>query len=376
MRGLSVAMVGEDIEPPWADGVVNTIKNWCEGLSQYGASVCVLSTTSQGASFMRLNNVSYLYLGLKQKRFEGGLIDAVRFQREIIRNVKLADYDVVHFHGIEGLTSVPPMLYMKLRRKKRISSYHSTTLSNFTIGFKNIMFNRFTVPSTRIISKLVKHGIPKNKIAVIHPSVDTDIFHSMNKTKARNALGLPDDSFIMLYAGHFKKGRGILELISKYKELVNKGAYDVKLVLAWTGQGEAEIISALSDISRKDHGIIILGPTNNMPTVYNAADVYILPVRDEKWVIEIPLSLVEALSCGVPAISFNVGGISELIVNGVNGFLLKPNDFTSLKDILTGLLKDRIDVNHLSKNARKTIVDRFSNQNVAKKLLSLYEELL
>lgn len=373
MRKFSVAMLGEDIEPPWADGVVNTVKNWSEGLAKRGVDVEVLSTTSKEISTTCLDGVSYRYVCFKRRfRYSPDL----RFQKNFIKSDRLRCYDIIHFHGFYGLTSLPLLLNVKLRRKKRILSFHNIIMNNFTLGIKNLMFNFFTVPSHRMIPKLIRQGIPKSKIVVIPPSVDESLFCPMDKAKARHILGFPTSSFIVLHAGHFKKGRGILDLVSIKRELIKEGFDDIVLVLAWTGHGEADTISTLINLSKKDKRIIILGPANNMPLIYNAADVFVLPAYSERWVIEIPLSLVEALSCGVPAIASNVGSTSELIIDGVNGFLFKPNDYTALKESLMEFLNGRINVSNLRRNARKTIVDRFSNQNVASKLLDLYEKLL
>lgn len=366
-------MVGEDIEPPWADGVTNTVRNWSEGLSKHEVNVEVLSTTSKQISTTSLNGVTYRYLCVK-RRFQYS--PELRYQKELINSGGLECYDIIHFHGLYGLTSLPLQLYVKLRRKKRIISFHKSALNNFTLGIKNLMSDFFTVPSQRKIPKLVRQGISKNKIAVIPPSVDASLFCPMNKAKARHILGFPTSSFIVLYAGHFKKGRGILELVSACRELFKEGFDDIVLVLAWTGHGEASTITTLINLSKKDKRVIILGPTDNMPVVYNAADVFVLPIHSEKWVIQIPLSLLEALSCGIPAISSNIGSTSELIINGVNGCLFKSNDYTALKESLMEFLRGKINVNRMRKNARKTIVDRFSNQNVASKLLDLYEKPL
>ena len=78
-------------------------------------------------------------------------------------------------------------------------------------------------------------------------------------------------------------------------------------------------------------------PYDDLPLLYQSATIFVLPTRDEGT----PVVVLEALHCGLPVIATPVGGIPDIIVNGVNGMLIKPDDPLELKNAILLLLADK-----------------------------------
>jgi len=89
-----------------------------------------------------------------------------------------------------------------------------------------------------------------------------------------------------------------------------------------------------------------------------------------------PLSILEAMSCGLPIIASRVIGLENLIVDGYNGLLVPPRDPKSLADAITLLMVDNNLRGKLAKNARDCIMRRYAYDKILPKLQQMYFEAL
>jgi glycosyltransferase involved in cell wall biosynthesis len=124
-----------------------------------------------------------------------------------------------------------------------------------------------------------------------------------------------------------------------------------------------------------NENLLFTGPSSNVEELYNMADVVVLPFERPYW-LEPPLVLLEAMSCGVPVVSTNVGAINELIKNGENGLLTSPNDPTDLAESISKLIGNRDFSEKVAKNACGTIVQSYSYEVIGKKLSDLYYNIV
>ena len=89
-----------------------------------------------------------------------------------------------------------------------------------------------------------------------------------------------------------------------------------------------------------------------------------------------PYSILEALSLGVPVIGSNIGGIPELIMNGVNGFLFEKENINDLKDKIITLYSDNTLREKFSYNAINYIVNNHNSLNYYDEISNVYNELM
>jgi glycosyltransferase involved in cell wall biosynthesis len=88
------------------------------------------------------------------------------------------------------------------------------------------------------------------------------------------------------------------------------------------------------------------------------------------------LTILEALAMGKPVVASDVGGTSEMIVDGVNGFLVPPRDSDGLAQSLKRLIEDRALLSELGERARDSVVRDFSLTAMVKNTESVFQELL
>ena len=106
-------------------------------------------------------------------------------------------------------------------------------------------------------------------------------------------------------------------------------------------------------------------------TAFQAAGVFLLPSHVEG----LPVSMLEAMSWGLPVIVTDVGAVAEVVTDGVEGFVVKPGDVNALADRLTQLGADSALRQRMGTAARRRVVERFTIEGMAAKVAALYRVL-
>ncbi len=105
--------------------------------------------------------------------------------------------------------------------------------------------------------------------------------------------------------------------------------------------------------------------------LYNSSDLTIVPSINENF----PNVILESMSCGTPVISFNTGGISNIIDNK-NGVLVERFDIDKFIKSISSLSQNKEILETLKKNSRKTIVRKFSVSNEVKNYIKIYKKII
>ena len=112
-----------------------------------------------------------------------------------------------------------------------------------------------------------------------------------------------------------------------------------------------------------------------LSTIYSVANVFVAPSREDN----LPNTLIEAMACGVPSVAFDIGGMPDLISNGVTGYIAEPFKKESLSKCISWVLaQDRFDEvwRRMSWNCRYAALESFDIVKQTRKYITLYEELL
>ncbi|MFZ4766801.1 MAG: glycosyltransferase, partial [Roseimicrobium sp.] len=171
--------------------------------------------------------------------------------------------------------------------------------------------------SRSLATLLQEAGVAPAKLHPVWNGTDTTIFHPGDRTQARAALGLPAEAVILLFVGNFLPVKDPLQLLRSFHRLCemlpNK---DLRLAMAGKGplQPEAEHLATQLGVRSQ---VVFTGPLA-APAVarwMQAADVLCMSSRNEG----LPNVIIEAQACGLPVVSTDVGGISELISSPQKG---------------------------------------------------------
>lgn len=163
----------------------------------------------------------------------------------------------------------------------------------------------------------VKTGVDTRRFVPVSPE---------EKLALRQRYGLPQDKPIVLHVGHMKEGRNIRQLMKV------DDRFHVVLVVS-TLTAEFEDAELRHTLQQKENLTVIDRYIPRIEEIYQAADVYLFPVEKPRHCIDVPLSALEAASCGLPVVSTPYGEMKRLL--GCSGFYqLDDFDAKNINDLL------------------------------------------
>ena len=215
------------------------------------------------------------------------------------------------------------------------------------------------------------YGDAAKNIIVIPNGVDTLRFHPTNRLLYRGQIrqehGVSPSDPLLMFAGGDWERKGVLHIMEALL-LVHRP--DVKLFIC--GSGDEKFYGQLAELKRVRDSVIFVPHSSNIWEYYAASDIFVLPTIYEPF----GLVIVEAMASGLPVITSRVAGAADLIIDGVNGFLLTaPSDVNGLAAKIELLLSNAGLRKTMGERARKT-AEKFSWDHVAQKTLGVYNSVL
>lgn len=168
-------------------------------------------------------------------------------------------------------------------------------------------------------------------VSVIFNGADEHIFAPGDRAAARAALGLDPNAPVIAFVGYLQRGKGIYDLIDA-AAIMNRRA---TVLMAGEGDERAEVARYAHDRSVE---LRLLGAVDQerLVQVYRSADVFTLPSYAEG----LPSVICEAMNSAAPVVATNVGGIAEIVEDGVTGYIVEAGDRARLADRLERVLAD------------------------------------
>lgn len=237
----------------------------------------------------------------------------------------------------------------------------------------------FLPTSERAKQVLLLEGAPEEKIRVQMPGVDTGHFKPMEKdSELLRRFDCKEDNFVILCVANLYREKGIYDLIFAFRALLNHFGEksDLKLLIAGRGKEEANIRSLIRKLQLVNY-VKLIGSYSYamMPKIHNLADIFVLPsIPIQSWQEQFGYVLIESMACGKPVIATLCGSIPEVV--GDAGILVQPNDFVSLVDTISDLIKKENKRNILSQYGLKKVEENFSSHIIVNKLNKHYRDLL
>ncbi|MBN2454772.1 glycosyltransferase family 4 protein [Candidatus Woesearchaeota archaeon] len=294
---------------------------------------------------------------------------------------KVKEADIVWTQTI-GPVGAMTVLAAKRAKKPLFAYIHSIEWELFT---KSLSLNRFykrliyvivrryvkflyrrqdllLVPSVEVAELFGKIGVQTRK-KVVHLGVNTDVFIPPHeKSAAKSAVNIDPDNLVVGFCGRISREKDLKTLYRAFYR-VRKRHGNVVLLLVGSG------VKDLEDFFRKKHSVILVGSQEKVAPFLQAMDIYVLPSLTETT----SLSTLEAMSCELPVISTPVGYVKNYIENGVNGLFFPKKDSVTLYRTISTLIDNAALRQRLGKNARKTIVEKFSGNNTPERIMEVID---
>ena len=206
------------------------------------------------------------------------------------------------------------------------------------------------------------------RVTNIPNPINSHVFCPSDKQQAREALGLPLDKHVILFVSQrvTDKRKGLDYLVEAVNRMaVQDSSLKDNTAIAVLG-GHSEEVADLLPLPVFPLGYV--SDESKIVKVYNAADVFVLPSLEDN----LPNTIMEAMACGVPCVGFNIGGIPEMIGHLKSGYVAKAADADDLARGIKWVLDFKGE--ELSKEARRKVLNSYSQQSVAIKYIELYQE--
>lgn len=220
--------------------------------------------------------------------------------------------------------------------------------------------------SREIDRELSDLGIPESRRPYIPNGVDTPRFAPVTpeeKRAIRAGLKLHGNP-IVVFTGRLAAEKRVDQLLTIWPRVRTLHKNALLLIL---GNGEEK--DRLKNLAGA--GVIFPGRIEDVVPYLQAADLFVLPSATEG----LSNALLEALSCGLPAVATDVGGASDVIIHGTNGWLIRPDQPCELEKAILVLLSNENLRASLAKEARNRILNSYSLPSTADRLESLYRKL-
>jgi N-acetyl-alpha-D-glucosaminyl L-malate synthase BshA len=244
--------------------------------------------------------------------------------------------DLLHVHYAIPHASSAYFARQMLRKQGKdipfITTLHGTDITlvgkdstyGCVVTFSINESDAITAVSDNLRDETFKSFPIEKDILVIPNFVDAQRFHQTNKEHFKKMLA-PNGERILAHVSNFRKVKRVEDVLHVFEKVREK--LPCKLLMIGDGPERQHA----EDLSRKMEGyndIRFLGKQDQMEEILNIADLFLLPSQYESF----GLAALEAMACGVPVISSNAGGLPEINVQGVTGFLADVGDVAAMAE--------------------------------------------
>lgn len=208
-------------------------------------------------------------------------------------------------------------------------------------------------------------SFPRERTYVVHNGVDTRFFQPPEHAGPEHPVP------VIGTAGRFVPEKGHELLFRAAAELLREGV-GFRLRVAGAGSLQERYEKLIDELGLRSV-TELPGQVADMRSFYRSIDVFALPSPSAEG---LPITLLEAMSMGIPVVATDVGGTSELVENGRSGILVPPRDAGALVEGLRSTLLDRALRDQLGKEARERVVGTFDLSTTCERMEQVYEQVL
>jgi glycosyltransferase involved in cell wall biosynthesis len=390
MAGNKLLVVSTSFPMKKGDGLSPFVYEFCYHLSKLGWDVTALVPHHKGLADrevwegMRIRRFRYLPEWLEDIGYSGGIMPNIKkrpwrilklpfyiyaMYREALQIAEEEKIDLVSFQWL-----FPASFW--LRRFSRVSGLPVVMTGHGTdiLLAKKGVFKRFAdhalkkadalTVNSEYMKSILKGNVLPSRVEVIYMGVDSDKFNP--------GTSRPSESKTILYVGRLIKQKGIDLLVEAFVDIL-KQVPDAKLEIIGYGP-EKENIQTILRASHHEGSVTIIDtvPHDELAQIYRRSRVLMLPALIPE---RLGMTPAEAGLCGVPTITFGLGGTKEIVLVAKTGLVVEPNS-RALRDGLLEILTNDYLADELGRNARSFLLGVISWPKIASRFDSLFRDVI
>lgn len=212
------------------------------------------------------------------------------------------------------------------------------------------------------------YGVNK-EITAIPNFIDTDVFRPIDSRQLRRLLA-PNGEKILVHVSNFRAVKRVTDAIKAFKQVLDKGI-KAKFLLVGDGpdRSECELLARELGVWQQTR---FLGKQSDLAAILSASDVFIIPSGNESF----GLAALEAMACGVPVLSSDIGGLPEVNVDGKTGYIVKTGDVNALAERLYTLFTEEPLRKQMGVDALAHAIGNFTKEQLVPKYEEVYEQAM
>ena len=288
----------------------------------------------------------------------------LRFNKFIIEE----KIDIIHCQCMKTIKF--SVLSKLLNRKiKLIHTVHDTRiyrkLRSLDIWIDKIFVNKIIAISSAVKNDIISKKIQDSKIEIVYNAIDLEKFRSKS-----NKLINKDSIVIGNVARLIPKKKG-QDVLIKAISILKNNYPNIKCLLAGNPpKGQEKNIYYLNKMSEElgvKENVYILGNINDIPNFLNEIDIFVMPSRYDGFGI----SLIEAMSMGIPCIASNIDGPKEILKDNKFGLLFTSEDYNDLAEKIESIINKSYECNQ--EEIKKYIHENYEIKSMVKHLIEVYK---
>ena len=284
---------------------------------------------------------------------------------------QLGHVHAAHAHLLVWLASfLVPRVPVVVTRRVDLTIYRRWTMRVNALKYRYRIAHYLAV-SQAVRARLLRDGVSADRVTVVPSGVRprSGDAPGPERESVRRELGIPETALLVVSAGALVRGKGydtLIEAVARMPTSVN-----ARCVIAGSGKEHAALSDRVDQLGLGDRGRLV-GCREDVHALLAAADIYAQPSLQEA----LGTSIQDAMFCGIPIVASRVGGIPELIDDGVHGLLVPPADVTALSDALTELLQSEDRRRSLGEAGQARVRAEFEVGRMVDGTLGVYRQVL
>ena len=289
------------------------------------------------------------------------------------------EFDIIHCHTPVG--GVLTRLAAKnMRRQGKTKVIYTAHGFHFFTGAPAANWLLY-YPTEKILSKYTDvlitinkedferaKNFPAGKVEYV-PGVGIDIEKirstSVNRAGKRKEIGVPEDAYLLISVGELNKNKNHETAITALSRI--KDDKNIHYIIAGDGVLKNHLADLASNLGLENN-VHLLGPRKDISQLLKTSDCFVFPSYREG----LSVSLMEAMAAGLPVVCSGIRGNTDLIKDGVNGYLFKPSDAEelaqSLKKVIAGDGQSAV--------SRYEDIEPFGADNVLRRMKKIYSDII
>ncbi len=300
---------------------------------------------------------------------------------EIHRVAQREELDLVHLHyAIPHATSA--WIAQEMLKEDGVNLPFVTTLHGTDITLVGLhpsfhRITRFSIDRSTGVTAVSgfladettrNFGVARDRIEVIPNFIDPKVYRP-GKEPCHRATLAPDGEKIVMHVSNFRPVKRVQDVIKTFARII--GEVPSRLVFVGDGPERPRVQALAEEMGISEH-VVFLGKHASVDELLSCADLFLLPSESESF----GLAALEAMACGTPVVASRVGGLPEVIGDGVGGYLLEVGDVQGMAEAGIRILKDDDLWARLAEDGRAHAIGAFAADRVVPKYEEYYRRVL